>query len=487
MNISETFIRRPIATSLLMMGILIFGAASYPLLPVASLPTVDFPTINVTAQLPGASPDTMASSVATPLEQQFAAIPGLAYMSSTSGLGSTSITLQFDLNRAIDGAAEDVQTAINAAGGLLPKDLPNPPTYRKTNPADRAILVYAVHSDAMPIYKVDDYAYTIIAQKLSTVSGVAQVDIAGQQQYAAHIQVNPAALASRGIGLEDVHNALAAATLDEPKGNLEGAHQQLTIDTNDQLFNAQAYRNVIIAYRNGAPIRVSDVGQVIDSSVLPRTGAWYLGQRAEVLLIRRQAGANVVKVIDDVKAMMPLLRASIPPSVKIDLISDRSQTVSASIKDVEFTLTLTIALVVMVIFLFLRNFWATVIPAVTVPLSLVATFGVMYVMGYSLDNLSLMGLTVAVGFVVDDAIVMIENIVRYIEEGDNPVEAAIKGAGQIGFTIISITCSLIAVFIPLIFMGGIIGRLFREFAMMVAIAVVISAFVSLTLTPAMCS
>jgi hydrophobe/amphiphile efflux-1 (HAE1) family protein len=487
MNLSETFIRRPIATSLLMMGILIFGAASYPLLPVSSLPTVDFPTISVTAQLPGAAPDTMASSVATPLEQQFAAIPGLAQMTSTSGLGSTSITLQFDLNRAIDGAAEDVQTAINAAGGLLPKDLPNPPTYKKTNPADRAILVYAVHSDDMPIYKVDDFAYTIIAQKLSSVAGVAEVDIAGQQQYAAHIQVNPAALAAHGIGLEDVHNALAAATLDEPKGNLEGAHQQFTIDTNDQLFNAQAYRKVIVAYRNGAPVRVGDVGQVIDSSVLPRTGSWYHGERAEVLLVRRQAGSNVVQVIKDLKAMMPLIRASIPPSVKIDLVSDRSQTVSASISDVEFTLALTIALVVMVIFLFLRNFWATVIPGVTVPLSLVATFGIMYVASYSLDNLSLMGLTVAVGFVVDDAIVMIENIVRYIEEGDSPFEAAIKGAGQIGFTIISITLSLCAVFIPLLFMSGIVGRLFREFAVVVTCAVLISGFVSLTLTPMMCS
>src|ERR1700722_250905 len=487
MNISENFIRRPIATSLLMMGILIFGIASYPLLPVSALPRVDFPTIQVTAQLPGASPDTMASSVATPLEQQFAAIPGLAQMTSTSGLGSTSITLQFDLNRAIDGAAGDVQTAINAAGGLLPKDLPNPPTYKKTNPADRAILVYAVHSDAMPIYKVDDYAFTIIAQKLSTVSGVAQVNIAGQQQYAAHIQVNPAALASRGIGLEDVHNALAAATLDEPKGNLEGTHQQFAIDTNDQLFNAASYANVIVAYKNGGPVRLKDVGTIIDSSQQPRTGAWYHGQRAEVLLIQRQAGTNVVQIIKDIKAMMPLLRASIPPSVKIDLISDRSQTVSASIDDVEFTLVLTIGLVVMVIFLFLRNFWATVIPAVTVPLSLVATFGVMYVMGYSLDNLWLMGLTVAVGFVVDDAIVMIENIVRYIEEGDDPFEAAIKGAGQIGFTIISITISLCAVFIPLLFMSGIVGRLVREFAVVVTCAVMVSGFVSLTLTPMMCS
>ncbi len=487
MNISETFVRRPIATSLLMMGILIFGIASYPLLPVSSLPTVDFPTIQVSAQLPGASPDTMASSVATPLEQQFAAIPGLAQMTSTSGLGSTSITLQFDLNRAIDGAAQDVQTAINAAGGLLPKDLPNPPTYKKTNPADRSILVYAIYSDAMPIYKVDDYAYTIIAQKISTVDGVGEVDIAGQQQYAAHIQVNPGALASRGIGLEDVRTALTAATLDEPKGNLEGPNLQLSIDTNDQLFNAQAYQNVIIAYRNGSPVRVKDVGDVIDSSQSPRTGAWYRGERAEVLLVRRQAGANTVKVIEDIKKLMPTLRASIPPSVKIDLISDRSQTVAASIGDVEFTLALTIALVVMVIFLFLRNVWATVIPSVTVPLSLVATFAVMYVMGYSLDNLSLMGLTVAVGFVVDDAIVMIENIVRYIEEGDKPFDAAIKGAGQIGFTIISITISLCAVFIPLLFMSGIVGRLFREFAVVVTAAVMISGFISLTLTPMMCS
>jgi hydrophobe/amphiphile efflux-1 (HAE1) family protein len=487
MNISEIFIRKPVATSLLMMGILIFGIAAYPLLPVAALPRVDFPTIQVTAQLPGASPDTMASSVATPLEQQFAAIPGLSQMTSTSGLGSTSITLQFDLDRNIDGAAGDVQTAINAAGGLLPKDLPNPPTYRKTNPADRPILIYAIYSDAMPIYKVDDYAYTIVAQKLSTVTGVAQVLVAGQQQYAAHVQVNPGALASRGIGLEDVRTALANSTLDEPKGNLEGAHQQFTIDTNDQLTTAKGYRNTIIAYRNGAPVKVQDIGDVLDSSVNPRTGAWYKHQRAEVLLVLRQPGANTVETIKQIQAMLPLLRASIPQSVKIDLISDRSQTVTAALADVQFTLTLTIALVVMVIFLFLRTLWATVIPSITVPLSLVATLGIMYLLGYSLDNLSLMGLTISVGFVVDDAIVMIENIVRYIEEGETPFDAAIKGAGQIGFTIISITISLCAVFIPLLFMGGIVGRLFREFAVTVTAAVMISGFVSLTLTPMMCS
>jgi hydrophobe/amphiphile efflux-1 (HAE1) family protein len=487
MSISETFIRRPIATSLLMAGILVFGLVTYELLPVAALPTVDFPTITVTAQLPGASPDTMASSVATPLEQQFAAIPGLAQMTSQSGLGTTTITLQFDLNRNIDGAAEDVQTAINAAGGLLPKDLPNPPTYRKTNPADRSILIYAVYSDAMPLYRVDDYVYTVLAQKISQVSGVSQVLIAGQQQYAVHVQVNPLALASRGIGLEDVHNALNAASLDEPKGNLEGPHQSFTLDTNDQLFNAKAFRNVIVAYRNGAPVKVKDVGDVIDSSQLPRTGAWYNGRKAELLLIRRQPNANTIATVDEIKSMMPLLQASIPPSIKVILMSDRSQNIRESVNDVELTLLLTIGLVVLVIFLFLRNAWATLIPSIVVPLSIVGTFGVMYALNYSLDNLSLMGLTIAVGFVVDDAIVMIENIVRYLEQGDRPFDAAIKGAGQIGFTIISITFSLVAVFIPLLFMAGIVGRLFREFAMTVTTAVLVSGFISLTLTPVMCS
>jgi hydrophobe/amphiphile efflux-1 (HAE1) family protein len=487
MNISETFIRRPIATSLLMAGLLIFGGASYELLPVAALPTVDFPTITVAATLPGASPDTMASSVATPLEQKFAAIPGLAQMTSTSGLGSTTITLQFALNRNIDGAAGDVQTAINAASGLLPKDLPNPPTYKKSNPADRPILIYAAYSDAMPLYRVDDYAFTVLAQKISTVEGVSEVDIAGQQQYAVHVQVNPLALASRGIGLEEVHTALNAATLNEPKGTLEGAHQSIALDTNDQLFNARAFWNVIVAYRNGAPVRLKDVGDVIDSSQLPRTGAWLNDKNAELLLIRRQAGANTIAVVDQIKAMMPQIQASIPPSIKIDLVVDRSQNIRESVEDVELTLMLTIGLVVLVIFLFLRNVWATVIPSVVVPLSLVGTFGVMYVLGYSLDNLSLMGLTIAVGFVVDDAIVMIENIVRYLEQGHRPLEAAIMGAGQIGFTIISITFSLVAVFIPLLFMAGIVGRLFREFAMTVTTAVLVSGFISLTLTPVMCS
>jgi hydrophobe/amphiphile efflux-1 (HAE1) family protein len=487
MNISETFIHRPIGTSLLMAGVLVFGIASYELLPVSALPTVDFPTISVSAQLPGASPDTMASSVATPLEQQFAAIPGLAQMTSTSGLGISTITLQFDLARNIDGAAGDVLTAINAATGVLPKDLPTPPTYRKTNPADRPVLIYAVHSNALPIYRVDDYAYTILAQKLSTITGVSEVDIAGQQQYAVHVQVNPLALASRGIGLEDVHNALAAATLDEPKGNLEGAHQIFTLDTNDQLFNAQSFAKSIIAYRNGAPVRIEDVGSVVDSSKLPLTGAWLGRKQVELLLVKRQSGANTLAVVDRIKAQMPLLLASVPKSVHVELVSDRSQNIRESVNDVQFTLLLTIGLVVLVIFLFLHNLWATIIPSIVVPLSLVGTFGVMYVLGYSLDNLSLMGLTIAVGFVVDDAIVMIENIVRYLEEGETPFDAAIKGAGQIGFTIISITISLVAVFIPLLFMAGIVGRLFREFAMTVTTAVLVSGFVSLTLTPVMCS
>jgi hydrophobe/amphiphile efflux-1 (HAE1) family protein len=487
MSISQPFILRPIATSLLMLGIFVFGIASYNLLPVAALPSVDFPTVTVTAQLPGASPETMASSVATPLEQQFGAIPGLDQMTSTSGLGSTSITLQFNLTRNIDGAAQDVQTAINAAGGLLPKNLPNPPTYRKVNPADRAILIYAVHSDTMPIYKVDDYAYTILAQKLSTVPGVSQVDIAGQQRYAVRAQVNPDALAARGIGLEDVRNALAATSIDQPKGNLENTHQALTLDTNDQLFNAHAFNNVIVAYRNGAPVRLGDVGQAIDSVELDRVAAWYNDKNSEILLVHREAGSNTVETVNRINAVMDQLRASIPATIKIDAVSDRTLTIRASVTDVRNTLLITIALVVMVIFLFLRKVWATIIPGIAVPLSIVGTFGVMYALGYSIDNLSLMGLTIAVGFVVDDAIVMIENIVRYIEAGDPPFEAALKGAGQIGFTIISITFSLIAVFIPLLFMGGIIGRLFHEFAVTVSVAVMVSALVSLTLTPVMCS
>src|SRR5438552_11305115 len=487
MSISEPFIRRPIATSLMMLGVLVFGIGAYGLLPVAALPKVDFPTIVVSVNYSGASPQTMASAVATPLEQQFAAIPGLAEMTSTSGIGSTAITMQFDLERNIDGAAQDVLTAINAATGVLPKDLPNPPTYRKTNPADRPVLIYVVHSDAMPIYKMDEYAFTILAQKLSTVKGVSQVQIYGQKPYAAHVQVNPGALASRGIGLEDVRNALVAATVNRPKGNLEGLNQAITLDTNDQLFNASSFNNVIVTYRNGAPVRIKDIGDAIDGTLNARTGAWFEGKPTELLAIQRDAGANTVQLVDTIKAMLPRLLESIPPTVHVDLISDRSLVIRAAVHDVQFTMMLTISLVILVIFLFLRTLWATVIPSMAVPLSLLATFGVMYAVGYSLDNISLMALTISVGFVVDDAIVMIENIVRYIEQGERPFDAALKGAGQIGFTIISITFSLIAVFIPLLFMGGIIGRLFREFAVTVSVAVIASAFVSLTLTPVLCS
>ncbi|HEY1797027.1 MAG TPA: efflux RND transporter permease subunit [Stellaceae bacterium] len=487
MSISAPFIHRPIATSLLMLGILVFGIGAYGLLPVAALPNVDFPTIVVSVNYPGASPDTMASAVATPLEQQFASIPSLAQMTSTSGIGSLSITLQFDLDRNIDAAASDVQQAINSASGLLPNDLPSPPTYRKTNPADRPVLIYAAHSDALPIYRVDDFAYTILAQKLSTVPGVSEARIFGQQPFSTHIQIDPGALAAKGLGFEDVRNAVVASTVDRPKGILEGEHQTYTLDANDQLFNAGQFNNIIVAYRNGAPIRIKDVGNAIDSKQNSRTGAWYYDQPAEGLAIQRQAGANTNELVDKIQAMLPKIMQSFPPSIHVTLVSDRSLVVRAAVHDVEFTMMLTVTLVVVVIFIFLRTLWATIIPSIAVPLSLLATLAVMYALRYNLDNISLMALTISVGFVVDDAIVMIENIVRYLEEGDPPFEAALKGAGQIGFTIISITFSLIAVFIPLLFMGGIIGRLFREFAVTVSVAVVASAFISLTLTPVMCS
>jgi hydrophobe/amphiphile efflux-1 (HAE1) family protein len=487
MNISEVFIRRPIATTLLMTGILLFGLFCYELLPVAALPNVDFPTIVVTAQFPGASPTTMAETVATPLENEFTQIPGVSQMTSTSGLGQTTITLQFDLTVDINGAASQVQQEINAASGLLPKTMPTPPTYRETNPADRPILIYAVHSDAMPTFQLDTYANTVLGQSLSTINGVGQVSIGGEQQPAVAVQVDPQALASRGLSLAQIDTALTTATLEAPKGELEGPKQQFTLSTNDQLLDPDQFGDVIVAYQNGAPVKLKDIAVIINSAQSPFSGAWYDRKSAELLLIFRAAGANTVQVVDDVKARLPQLEESIPPSVHVDLLSDRSQDIRASVSDVETTLVITVILVVLIIFAFLRKVWATAIPSVTVPLSIIATFGVMYLFGYSLDNLSLMALTIAVGFVVDDAIVMIENIVRYIEAGDSAFEAALKGAGQIGFTIISITFSLIAVFIPLLFMSGIVGRLFHEFAMTVSIAVVASAFIALTLTPMMCS
>ena len=485
MNFSTVFIRRPIATSLLMAAIMLAGAAAYPFLPVAPLPQIDFPTIQVSAQLPGASPETMASSVTQPLERQFGQIPGLTQMTSSSTYGSSAITLQFDLARNIDGAAQDVQTAINAAGGQLPTNLPSPPTYRKVNPADAPILVLSATSDALPLIQVDDYAENILAQHISQISGVGLVTVGGQQKPAIRVQVDPAKLASLGLSLEDVRAVLVTASTDSAKGSIDGQTRTFTIYDNDQQVEAGPWNDVIIAYNNGAPVRVRDIGRAIDAPENTKAAAWAGDKRTILLSIFKQPGANVIQTVDQINAALPQLRAAIPPSITIGVLIDRTQTIRASVADVQFTLALTIALVVMVIFLFLRSLWATVIPSITVPLALVGAFGVMYLLGYSLDNLSLMALTIAVGFVVDDAIVMLENIYRYLEEGLSPLEAAIKGAGEIGFTILSISFSLIAVFIPLLLMGGIVGRLFHEFAVTVTATILISAIVSLTLTPMM--
>jgi HAE1 family hydrophobic/amphiphilic exporter-1 len=454
---------------------------------VASLPNVNYPTISVTAQLPGADPQTMASSVATPLEEQFGQIPGITQMTSSSALGFTSITLQFDLSRDIEGAATDTLAAINAAGGQLPPAMIFPPTIRKVNPADTPILVLALTSDTLPLTTIDAYAENILLQKISQISGVGLVGIGGQQKPAVRVQVNPQALAARGIGLEDVRNVISQANVDLPKGTLNSPRKTYTINTNDQLLNPDAYNNLILAYRNGSPVRVKDVGNAINGPENDLLAAWFNKQRCIILAVQRQPGANVIATVDRVKAMLPQLQASIPKDIKVSILSDRTETIRASVSDVRFTLVLTVALVVMVIFLFLRNFWATVIPAVTVPLSLIGTFAALYELGYSLDNLSLMALTIAVGFVVDDAVVVIENIVRHLEEGLAPMQAAIKGSGEIGFTIVSITLSLIAVFIPLFLMGGYVGLLFREFAVTVSVALVLSLLISLTLTPMMCS
>jgi HAE1 family hydrophobic/amphiphilic exporter-1 len=487
MNISAPFIHRPIATALLMLGLLVVGLVSYPLLPVAALPNVNYPTLQITAQLPGADPQTMASSVATPLELQFGEIPGLTQMTSASALGYTQITLQFDLNRQIDGAVSDTLSAINAATPYLPVGMPYPPTIRKVNPADTPILVLGLTSDTLPLTTVDAYAENILLQKISQISGVGLVGIGGQQKPAVRVQLDPEALAARGINLEDVRTALGQANVDLAKGTLNSPRQTYTLNTNDQLLKADDYANLVIAYRNGAPVRIRDVGRAISAPENDLIAGWYDQKRAVILAIQRQPGANVINTVNRIKAMMPVLQASIPPAVKVHIISDRTETIRASVSDVQFTLMLTVALVVMVIFLFLRNFWATVIPAVTVPLSLIGTFAVLYELGYSLDNLSLMALSIAVGFVVDDAVVVIENIVRHMEEGTSPFEAALKGAGEIGFTIVSITLSLIAVFIPLFLMGGYVGLLFREFAVTVSVALVLSLLISLTLTPMMCA
>ncbi len=486
-GISAPFIRYPIGTSLMMAGILFVGLVAYPLLPVAPLPQVDFPTIQITATLPGASPETMASSVAQPLERQFAQIPGIAQMTSTSYLGTAAVTIQFDLNRSIDGAANDVQGAINAASGQLPKNLPSPPTYRKVNPADSPILLLSATSDSLPLTTVSDSVDAQLAQQISQISGVAQVTIGGQQKPSVRIQIDPAKLVAKNLSLEDVRSVIMATTVDAPKGNIDGVSRAYTIYSNDQLLDSKEWNDIIIAYRNGGPLRIRDIGQAVTGPEDAKQAAWANGKRGVFLVVYKQPGANVIETVDKIKSLLPRLVAAIPPAIKIDVISDRTQTIRAAVHDVQFTLLLTIALVVMVIFIFLRNFWATVIPTVTVPLALLGACALMWVFGYTLDNLSLMALTIAVGFVVDDAIVMLENITRYIEEGEKPLAAAFKGSKEIGFTIVSISISLVAVLIPLLLMGGIIGRLFREFAVTLTMTIFVSMVVSLTLTPMMAS
>ena len=487
MSISAPFVRRPVATSLLMGGIFLIGLVVYPLLPVAPLPQVDFPTVAVSASLPGASPETMASSVATPLEYQFAEIPGLTQMTSTNVLGSTQITLQFDLNRNIDAAAQDVQTGIDAAGGQLPKNLPTPPTYRKVNPADSPILILAVHSDVLPVTTVDDFAENILAQQISRITGIAQVSIGGQQKPAVRVQIDPVKLAALGLQMEDVAGVISAATVDAPKGAINGPRRALTIYDNDQLLKAAPWNDVVVAYKNGAPIRIRDIGVAVDGPENTLLTAWQNGRSGILLLVNKQPGANVIDAAQQVETLLPHAMASVPSSIKVDIIANRTTTIKAAVEDVEFTLVLSIALVIMVIFLFLRTAWATIIPGITVPLALLGTAAMMYVLNYSLDNLSLMALTIAVGFVVDDAIVMLENIYRHIEDGMSPLDATLKGAGEVGFTIMSISVSLVAVFIPLLLMGGIIGRLFREFAITMTMTIAVSAFVALTLSPTMCA
>ena len=499
MSVSTTFIKRPIGTTLLALAILLIGIAAWPLLPVAPLPQVDFPTIQVSANLPGASPETMASNVAQPLERQFSLIAGLTQMTSQSALGSAQITLQFDLNRNIDAAALDVQAAINASTGQLPANLPSPPTFRKVNPADAPIMIMSVQSDALPLTQVSDYADNILAQQISQISGVGLVSVNGAQKPSVRIQVDPAKMATMGLSLEDIRGVIATTTVNQPKGTVDGHKQSFLVFTNDQLLSAEPWNDMVLAYRNGAPIKVRDIGIAVDGPENTKIAAWaFAGAAAEkdttltngraiVLAVTKQPGANVIETVDRIKATMPRLRAAIPASIHVDTLIDRTQTIRASVEEVEFTLVLTIALVVMIIFVFLRNVAATLIPSITVPLAIMGTAAVMYVVGYSLDNLSLMALTIAVGFVVDDAIVMLEKIYRHVEDGMPPMEAALKGASEISFTIVSISVSLVAVFIPLLLMGGIVGRLFREFAVTVTLTIGVSVIISLTLTPMLCA
>jgi hydrophobe/amphiphile efflux-1 (HAE1) family protein len=486
-SISAPFIRRPIATSLLAAALLLAGTVAYSQLPMAPLPRVDFPAINVSASLPGASPETMASAVATPLERRFGRIAGINEITSSSTLGNTSITLQFDLERDVDAAARDVQAAINAAAAELPTDLPSRPNYRKVNPADTPILILSLTSDTVPLPQVFDAAITILAQKISQVHGVGQVTVGGGQQPAVRVQVDPSALAGVGLTLEDVRTALGLATLDQPKGNLNGSTQARSVAANDQLFDANAFRPLVIAQSGNAIVRLGDVATVFDDVQDDRTAAWTNGVRSVLIIVRRQPGANIIDTNDRVKAILPSLMSSVSPALKVEVALDRTQTIRGSVRDVEKTLVLSVFLVVLVVFVFLRSFRATAIPSVAVPLSLVSTFGVMYLLGYSVNNLSLMALTIATGFVVDDAIVVTENIARYVELGETPMAAAFKGAKQIGFTIVSMTVSLLAVFIPILLMRGVVGRLFREFAVTLSVAIAVSMVVSLTLTPMMCA
>jgi HAE1 family hydrophobic/amphiphilic exporter-1 len=484
---TEVFIRRPVLTTLLMAAILIFGLMAYQKLPVNDLPNVDFPTIQVIANLPGASPETMASAVATPLERQFSTIAGIDSMTSTSALGVTSITIQFALERSIDAAGQDVQAAIAKAGALLPPGMPTPPIYQKVNPADQPVLYMSLSSPTLPLYTVDEYAQTFLAQRISTVSGVAQVTIFGSQKYAVRVQVDPRALASRGIGIDEVEAAIARANVNKPTGTLWGPNQAYNVQATGQLLDAAAYRPLTVAYRNGSPVRLDELGRVIDGVQTDKLAGWFNGERAVVLAVQRQPGTNTIEVVDAIRTLLPVFRAQLPAAVNLNVVYDRSVAIRESVHDVQFTLGLTIALVVMVIFLFLRNLSATIIPSLAVPLSIIGTFGIMYALGYTIDIISLMALTLCVGFVVDDAVVMLENIVRHMEHGEDRMTAALRGAREIGFTILSMTISLAAVFIPVLFMGGVVGRLLKEFAITIGAAVLVSGLVSLTLTPMLCS
>ena len=487
MNISELYIRRPVMTTIVMGGILLFGFMAYRLLPVSDLPNVDFPTISVSASLPGANPDTMASSVATPLEKEFSTIAGIDTMSSASSLGSTNIVLQFDLERDIDAAAQDVQAAIARASRRLPRDMPSPPTYQKVNPADQPILFVGLTSPTLPLYELDEYGQTMMAQRISTISGVAQVQVYGSQKYAVRIQLDPSALATRGLGIDEVSRAVQSANVNLPSGILYGPEKAYTIESKGQLTNAAAYRPIVIAYRDGRPVRLEELGSVWDSVENDKTAAWFIDQRTVMLAIQRQPGTNTVEVARRVRELLPTFEGQLPASVSLHVLFDRSQSIHESVNDVKLTLLVTLCLVVLVIFMFLRNLSATAIPSLAMPMSIVGTFAVMHLLDYSLDNLSLMALTLSVGFVVDDAIVMLENIVRHMEMGKRPFAAALDGSREIGFTIISMTLSLAAVFIPVLFMGGIVGRLFREFSVTIGAAVLISGFISLTLTPMLSS